>query len=901
MSRLRGAISPSLPLEVWWKILEDVINSGNLFTTTYEGDDWPKDAKELRRPHIDGVKFAEEQRRNLRAVCKGWKHFTDTVGRKLVPLELCAKNGDWSAIAVAAIANVWRVYGGPFTIVPRELDGITAQWRALRIPQRLITDVRRISLPHLYRLEICIRRYNDAYSPDRLIENLSHFPNITWLSLIIDHFFEWPPRSEVDEEKVTLPNLQVLYFSGAGNVELPYYRLRLPSLRYLAIIGDECKDALMLHGLIEAYGHTICGLYINLPLGYRGSTEQYLDNDDRIKFPPWSLAPNLTELEVGHKLRLNFYPLPPLHPLRIFGAWVCGGGSLSCWDWLKSAENLRVVLNPKHAEHSTGAAPGESHKVPARSRWIALADILTISGLIGLTLVSIITIVFTFIGYVDKWGSIPSAMTYLQTAIASLLLPIVSNALNLLGKRYVYAKIWDKGLRSRRIAIYSDCSVGNLSTQLTTARPEPLVVFILLVWSLGLATSLTVRESAKMVPLARKGVAVRLPVGSLDPEPLVPIYDTLVPITSATISSLASALASRVEGSLGYINVTNAYAGSVYYPPLLPLSSAPASSIPNIYNSSRNNEEPLGSFDTPDARLNGFKLNVSETTSIPSSAIDYNCTQKGAGFVSIWLVRATPNILSIAYTLWKDQWIVVEATPVILGGRLIAQRSMMAYGEVSRADSSTTTTSYTRFEANGTTWPLEMSDERWALQMMEIICTTTVVETAYSIGGSLLSMAYGINQRDRTSSDLAWKDGESGGENVESWRVQETERIWSTLLGTVVGAYSRNKFNSHGGSPVVYVDMQDAERRTLVPTYATYILVANTLVCLAVLFFTCKLFSASPLDRDFMDPTRLLLKPLEDEELFNASLDETIRILEDPHIRVSSSKRLLITRAQKDR
>ncbi|KAG8817618.1 hypothetical protein FRC17_011154 [Serendipita sp. 399] len=560
-----------------------------------------------------------------------------------------------------------------------------------------------------------------------------------------------------------------------------------------------------------------------------------------------------------------------------------------------------AVLDPKHAEHSTDAAPGESHKVPARSRWIALADILTISGLTGLTSVSIITIVFTFIGYVDQWEGIPSAMTYLQTAIASLLLPIVSNALNLLGKRYVYAKIWDKGLRSRRIAIYSDCSVGNLSTQLTTARPEPLVVFILLVWSLGLATSLTVRESAKMVPLARKGVAVRLPVGSLDPEPLVPIHDTLVPITSATISSLASALANRVEGSFGYINVTNAYAGSVYYPPLLPLTSAPASSIPNIYNSSRNNEEPLGSFDTPEARLNGFKINVLEATSIPSSAIDYNCTQKGAGFVSIWLVRATPNMLSLAYTLWKDQWIVVEATPVILGGRLIAQRSIMAFDESSRAAASTTT-SYTRFEANGTTWPLEMSDERWALQMMEIICTTTVVETAYSVGGSLLSLAYGINQRDRTSSsDLAWKDGESGGENVESWRVQETERIWSTLLGTVVGAYSRNKFNSHGGSPVVYVDMQDAERRTLVPTYATYILVANTLVCLTVLSLICRLFSASPLDRDFMDPTRLLLKPLEDEELFNASLDEIIRILEDPHVRVSSSKRLFITRPQKVR
>ncbi|KAG8817617.1 hypothetical protein FRC17_011153 [Serendipita sp. 399] len=344
MSRLRGRISTNLPLEVWWKILEDVIDSGNLFTTTYEGDDWPKDAKELRRPHIDSVKFVEEQRRNLRAVCKGWKHFTDTVGRKFVPMELCAKNGDWSAITIVAIANGWRVYGGPFTTVPRELDGFTVQWRVLRIPQRLIKDVRRISLPHLYRLEICIRRYNDAYSPDRLIENLAHFPNITWLSLIIDQFFESPPWSEVDEEKVTLPNLQVLYFSSAGDVELPYHRLRLPSLRYLAITGDKCKDALMLHGLIEAYGYTICGLYINLPLGHMGGMEMYHRHDDRFRFPSWILTSNLTELELGHKVGLNFDPLPPLHPLRIFGAWLWREGSPSLWDWLESAENLRLAV-----------------------------------------------------------------------------------------------------------------------------------------------------------------------------------------------------------------------------------------------------------------------------------------------------------------------------------------------------------------------------------------------------------------------------------------------------------------------------------------------------------------------------------------------------------------------------
>ncbi|KAG8837526.1 hypothetical protein FRB91_008071 [Serendipita sp. 411] len=175
-----------------------------------------------------------------------------------------------------------------------------------------------------------------------------------------------------------------------------------------------------------------------------------------------------------------------------------------------------------------------------------------------------------------------------------------------------------------------------------------------------------------------------------------------------------------------------------------------------------------------------------------------------------------------------------------------------------------------------------MRDTKWATELMDVLCNTTVVETPYS-GGPILRLALGINQRDTL--------------NLNPWATSN-EMLWSTTMGTIMGAYSINKFNNPARSPFIYVDM-DTERQALVPTYATCVLLASSLISLALLFAVCRLFNASPLDRDFMDPTRLLLSPLEERQLFNAPLDETMRHMNDPHVRVTRSQ-LLITRTKCD-
>ncbi|KAG9051957.1 hypothetical protein FS842_010766 [Serendipita sp. 407] len=515
-------------------------------------------------------------------------------------------------------------------------------------------------------------------------------------------------------------------------------------------------------------------------------------------------------------------------------------------------------LLPESVKVSTDPKPTESRVANTIHRWIALTDLLTIISLTGIVAVSMIVLVLILIGYLDQWESIPSAVTYLQTGIAGLMLPVLSNALRLLGQRYVYAKLCGKGLPSRRIAIYSDCSVGNLTSTLFTDRTEPLVTILLLVWLLGLATSFTVRDSAKMAPLFVRGVPVALPVGPLDSNTFFSIQGSLAPITSATISSLASAIANRIEGTLGYINVTNAYVGSVYYPPLLPRATS-----------------SIGSFDAP-ARLNGLQVSLTSLESRPSSATYLECTQLAAGVASLWpgagspsiyLVEATTNVLSFAYPV-SGKWTQVDSAAVILGGRLSVQTFAPR--------------PYAQFRANGTTWPLNMRDTKWATELMDVLCNTTVVETPYS-GGPILRLALGINQRDTL--------------NLNPWATSN-EMLWSTTMGTIMGAYSINKFNNPARSPFIYVDM-DTERQALVPTYATCVLLASSLISLALLFAVCRLFNASPLDRDFMDPTRLLLSPLEERQLFNAPLDETMRHMNDPHVRVTRSQ-LLITRTKCD-
>ncbi|KAG8806772.1 hypothetical protein FRC17_004818 [Serendipita sp. 399] len=502
----------------------------------------------------------------------------------------------------------------------------------------------------------------------------------------------------------------------------------------------------------------------------------------------------------------------------------------------------------KEGENVAGSNSGDLSLEKTNHRRIAVGELLVILSLLGLVVASIVVIILIFAGASRRWEYIPSAVTILQTGIAALALPVMSAVLRLLAQRYVYARICDKGLRSRRIANFNNWSITEVLGQIMAARLEPLGALLLTIWLLSLATGFTVRESAKLAPLFSRGVSVPLPVGPLDRQWGDSFHDSLVPVTSGTISSLASAISTETEGFLGYINVTNAYAGSVYYPPV----------------------KVFGSFAAP-AYLNGLQVEVSHLESVPSPASMLNCTRMYGNLGVFWLLRNTTTTLSFVYgpEEHSNELVRVDSTAVVLAGCLSVQR--------------TGPHPYAHFEANGTTMPLVMNAQEWASEFLDIVCSAGLAKTIYTYDGTMRSFGYGVNQRDMY-------DKNSG--------LVSQKQLWSTIMGTVMGAYSANTYNSPAESEQILADMT-MNTKFLAPTYGAYVLIANTLISVVLLCVVSSLFRASPLNRDFLDSTRLLLSPLEDPELFNATLDATIRKLEDPHVQVVSSHQLLVSRSKK--
>ncbi|KAG8833925.1 hypothetical protein FRB91_003055 [Serendipita sp. 411] len=335
-------VSSRIPLEIWWKIFEEIFSSEGLFATTYDGDDWTRDSWNLMVTNKASFKSADEQRKILRSVCKVWRYLSDTVGRRLVPIEL-GKENELTPADLKAIQSTWRVYLN--TGIPPGLTGSTVQWRVLRVSRFSAKEFQEISYPHLRRLELYLSRGPSIqYSPDGLVDSLKSFTNITWFRYLTNVNARHGHLLENDSgQTITLPNLQVLFYRGCGSFYLPFYRLVLPSLRYLTVCACIPAQLFPLRALISAYGETLYSLCVEA-----GSEDEshpvrdnLFDSDDSQYFPPWTLVPRLRELTVSGDLVLKFHLLPPAHPLRTFTAHVWRMRNLS--SWIGSAENLKTV------------------------------------------------------------------------------------------------------------------------------------------------------------------------------------------------------------------------------------------------------------------------------------------------------------------------------------------------------------------------------------------------------------------------------------------------------------------------------------------------------------------------------------------------------------------------------
>ncbi|KAF8555223.1 hypothetical protein OG21DRAFT_1484008 [Imleria badia] len=484
-------------------------------------------------------------------------------------------------------------------------------------------------------------------------------------------------------------------------------------------------------------------------------------------------------------------------------------------------------------------------KTKTKSPWSTdAADffILLCSFLLIAASIVLVALVFNTQATSNGWNPIPGkTLSILQRAISSLSVTITSAVIVVAGKRYVLFKLAREGLRSRRVAVYSNPSIGNLASYLVSHGAEFPLLGLSAVWGLALATSLTVGDSWEMAAVTN-GMPTSVPFGPLNPA--TPGSSSLAS-ASEQLTFVMSSVCSNVVGTVGLVNISSAGIptdqpmGIIYYPPL-------PYSLPNIGFSFSNT-------------MNGFNISMEQLPSVPSTARNLTCVPSATNTpLDLWSDGSDDQTLSIIATSPSNSSSIFRfnATSIIMGGTL------------------SSTDNYTEFALNGTSWPNVMPvDSQWAQDITSLICNTT----SPSVGmceGSFSDFASLLNTH----------SGSSNGDGPYTH--------WSTMLNMALGAYTSPMYPSIGGFLSAVPIAQYGSLFTA--QYGIYILILNIIMSLIMLYVVVRLRLASHLGADFMNSTRLLLDPLKKPELFDASLKTTVEALEDPFMLVREDSEFVV-------
>ena len=161
----------------------------------------------------------------------------------------------------------------------------------------------------------------------------------------------------------------------------------------------------------------------------------------------------------------------------------------------------------------------EKKSPSAKLIWTAdVADLLVLLCSFLLTAASIVLVVLVFNtqATANNSNNIPGeTLSILQRVISSLSVAITSAVIMVAGKRYVLFKLARGGLRSRKVAVYSNPSIGNLTSYLALRGAEFRLLGLSAVWMLALVTALTVDDSWEVVSFSSE-TDIPVPLGPLD-------------------------------------------------------------------------------------------------------------------------------------------------------------------------------------------------------------------------------------------------------------------------------------------------------------------------------------------------------------------------------------------------
>ncbi|PVF98431.1 hypothetical protein CPB86DRAFT_825794 [Serendipita vermifera] len=334
------------PEEVWWMILDEVIDEPLLFSTTYEGNDWSNDAPKSKRRLYE--KFSK-QRKIIGSVCRSWQLFARSRRYRRV---VSGYGNNWidDTIQKARYAFLYM----RFAPNSSSSQGTSVEWETLRLkdanmlPQVAST----LSCPRLRRLELSYADYGSD-GASRFADMLRIFPEITWLECTI-RLPHYAPTTTAIQPPILLPKLEVFWCKCQNDSVFPLSNLILPSLRYLYIVFETLPERIPLLDILLAYRHSIQSVVM------RTINNWYLEH---IQFPSWNDFPNLKDLQLHNAWSVTFEPLPSNHPLQKLGAQLA---SFDVIPSLLQGINMQHLTLRRTQWTASGELRGKSRQVMDR-------------------------------------------------------------------------------------------------------------------------------------------------------------------------------------------------------------------------------------------------------------------------------------------------------------------------------------------------------------------------------------------------------------------------------------------------------------------------------------------------------------------------------------------------------
>lgn len=368
----------TIPVELWWKILEAVIHVPYVLDTTVptEGSFWHhQDVYHIKEPYYE----SEKQRQLLRLVCKSWKRFADENQFRWIMYQSYI-SPQWDQKEAEDALRVWekRQTERALQLAPSNEEDSKSRPRRILFEIRSTEDMnvfQRTITHYSVKLTTLFVNCSDKFGIpifDQLIAQSallpclrclmlkavdfrgtpllalsSSFPKLTGLTLERGFFPHNP------DDYLSLSQLESLYLDMRTLAGMQPMKWHMPYLVRLSLpLNSNDEEASTVISFIQRHGNNLTFLHLN------ANVELTLPRD------LWTWCPKLTEVATCFSRVLLEGPIPVDHPLTYLVHF------LTDLNWRHSTFlDLSMEKQPRIVRNIQLLPPGFLSFVVAITRW----------------------------------------------------------------------------------------------------------------------------------------------------------------------------------------------------------------------------------------------------------------------------------------------------------------------------------------------------------------------------------------------------------------------------------------------------------------------------------------------------------------------------------------------------